>query len=38
MLNGLLAEQLYGDPERLDERISESWFVFWQGISTEIYW
>ncbi|NRG47063.1 TetR/AcrR family transcriptional regulator [Bacillus sp. CRN 9] len=38
MLNGLLAEQLYGDPERLDERISESWSVFWQGISTEIYW
>ncbi|MDQ0230163.1 TetR/AcrR family transcriptional regulator [Metabacillus malikii] len=33
MLDGLFVELLYGIPERLTKRKTESWNVYWQGIS-----
>ncbi len=33
ILDGLFVELLYGIPERLNKRITESWNVYWQGIS-----
>ncbi|WP_416728604.1 TetR/AcrR family transcriptional regulator [Fictibacillus sp. JL2B1089] len=35
MLDGLLVELIYGIPERLQKRSTQSWLVFWRGISIE---
>ncbi|MGM0803812.1 MAG: TetR/AcrR family transcriptional regulator [Bacillota bacterium] len=35
MLDGLLVELIYGIPERLQKRSTQSWIVFWRGISNE---
>lgn len=35
MLDGLLVELIYGIPERLQKRSTQSWLVFWRGISNE---
>lgn len=35
MLDGLLVELIYGIPERLQKRSTQSWLVFWRGICNE---
>ncbi|MBH0168141.1 TetR/AcrR family transcriptional regulator [Fictibacillus sp. 18YEL24] len=35
ILDGLLVELIYGIPERLQKRSTQSWIVFWRGISNE---
>ncbi|MEK4200037.1 TetR/AcrR family transcriptional regulator [Cytobacillus sp. FSL K6-0265] len=35
ILDGLFVELLYGNSERLAIRLSEAWYVYWQGISNE---